>query len=57
MWARFNLWPLDNPAAAFPRRRSATDIATPGPHNRPLAYPYNRWHSSQWTVNQAVGSS
>ena len=41
------------PAAAFPLPRSATDIATPGPHNRPLAFPYNLWHSSQWTVNQA----
>ena len=41
-----------------PRRRSRSHatrrgIATPGPHNRPLAYPYNRWHASQWTVNQA----
>ena len=53
LWARFNAVAVDNPAAAFPQRRSAADIATPGPHNRPLAFPYNRWHSSQWTVNQA----
>ena len=31
----------------------AAEIATPGPHNRPLAYPYNVRHASQWTVNQA----
>ena len=26
----------------------------PGPGNRPLAFPYNRWHASQWTVDQAT---
>jgi acetyl-CoA C-acetyltransferase len=52
LWARFNAVAVDNPEAAFPQPRDATDIATPGPHNRPLAYPYNRWHASQWTVNQ-----
>ena len=25
----------------------------PAPGNRPLAYPYNRWHASQWTVDQS----
>jgi acetyl-CoA C-acetyltransferase len=53
LWARFNAVAVHNPAAAFPERRDATDIASPGPHNRPLSYPYNRWHSSQWTVDQA----
>ena len=42
-----------NPDAAFPQRLDAAGIATPGPHNRPLSFPYNRWHSSQWTVDQA----
>ena len=53
LWSRFNAVAGHNPAAAFPLRRDAADIDTPGPHNRPLSYPYNRWHSSQWTVNQA----
>jgi acetyl-CoA C-acetyltransferase len=53
LWARYNAVAVHNPEAAFPQRRAAADIAAAGPHNRPLAYPYNRWHSSQWTVNQA----
>jgi len=54
LWSRFNQVAQHNPLAAFPAPRSATDIATPGPKNRPLAYPYNKWHASQWTVNQAA---
>jgi acetyl-CoA C-acetyltransferase len=53
LWARCNAVAQHNPLAAFPSPRSAEDIATPGPRNRPLAYPYNLWHSSQWTVDQA----
>ena len=53
LWARFNAVAAHNPEAAFPQPRDAADIATPGPHNRPLSFPYNRWHSSQWTVDQA----
>lgn len=54
LWSRFNQVAQRNPLAAFPLPRSATDIATPGPKNRPLAYPYNKWHVSQWTVDQAA---
>jgi acetyl-CoA C-acetyltransferase len=54
LWSRFNRVAQDNPLAAFPSPRSASEIATPGPGNRPLAYPYNKWHSSQWTVDQAA---
>ena len=54
LWSRFNRVAQDNPLAAFPSPRSANEIATPGPGNRPLAYPYNKWHSSQWTVDQAA---
>ncbi len=53
LWARFNAVAQRNPDAAFPAPRTAEDIATPGPKNRPLAHPYNLWHSSQWTVDQA----
>jgi acetyl-CoA C-acetyltransferase len=44
---------VHNPDAAFGAPRSAAEIATPGPRNRPLAHPYNVWHSSQWTVDQS----
>jgi acetyl-CoA C-acetyltransferase len=54
LWARFNLVARDNPSAAFPAPRSAAAISTPGPRNRPLAHPYNVWHASQWTVDQAA---
>jgi len=54
LWSRFNLVAQDNPAAAFPERMSATPIDTPSPSNRPLSFPYNKWHASQWTVNQAA---
>jgi acetyl-CoA C-acetyltransferase len=52
LWARFNQVAQANPEALFPTPRSAMDIATPGPKNRPLAYPYNVRHASQWTVDQ-----
>ena len=53
LWARFNTVARGNPQAAFPTPRSAEEIARPGPTNRPLASPYNLWHSSQWTLDQA----
>ncbi len=53
LWARFNTAAQTNPDAAFAQPRTATDIATPGPRNRPLAFPYNVWHASQWTVDQS----
>ena len=53
LWSRFNTVATRNPDAAFGTPRSAREIATPGPGNRPLAYPYNLWHSTQWTVDQA----
>ncbi len=53
LWARFNAVAVHNPEAAFPQARDESDLAVAGPHNRPLAFPYNRWHSSQWTVNQS----
>ena len=32
----------------------AQALDTPSASNRPLAFPYNKWHSTQWTVNQAA---
>jgi acetyl-CoA C-acetyltransferase len=54
LWARFNQVAQGNPAAAFPAPMTAEDIARASPANRPLAFPYNKWHSTQWTVNQAA---
>ena len=53
LWARFNAVAAHNPDAAFGAPRTAAEIAMPGPRNRPLAYPYNVWHASQWTVDQS----
>jgi acetyl-CoA C-acetyltransferase len=54
LWARFNRIATANPDAAFPTPMGAEAIATPSRSNRPLAFPYNKWHSTQWTVNQAA---
>ena len=53
LWARFNEVARENPEAEFGQPRLAGEIASPGPGNRPLAYPYNKWHASQWTVDQS----
>lgn len=54
LWERMNAVAVGNPDAAFPERMDAARIATASPDNRPLAFPYNKWHSTQWTVNQAA---
>ncbi len=54
LWERYNLVARTNPKAAFPRAMDAAAIDTPSASNRPLAFPYNKWHSSQWTVDQAA---
>ncbi len=55
LWARYNAVATTNPDAAFGEPRDAVAIDTPGASNRPLAFPYNKWHASQWTVDQAAG--
>jgi len=52
--ARFNQVAQANPEAAFGAPMSAEQIAALGPHNRPLAFPYGKWHASQWTVDQGA---
>jgi acetyl-CoA C-acetyltransferase len=54
LWARFNQVARSNPDAAFPAPLDAEYLAAPSASNRPLAFPYNKWHSTQWTVNQAA---
>ena len=53
LWAAFNRVAQTNPAAAFPTPRTEQFLARAGPGNRPLAFPYAKWHSSQWAVDQA----
>jgi len=52
--ARFNAVARTNPEAAFPEPRSADDLLRLDVGNRPLAYPYGKWHASQWTVDQGA---
>ncbi len=54
LWEAFNRVARGNPRAAFPAPLGAEVIDTPSPDNRPLAFPYNKWHASQWTVDQAA---
>jgi len=54
LWEGFNRVARDNPEAAFPEPMDAGTIDTPSASNRPLAFPYNKWHATQWTVNQAA---
>jgi acetyl-CoA C-acetyltransferase len=54
LWARFNEVAQQNPNAWNRAPMTADDIRTPGPRNRPLAFPYNKWHNSQWNVDQAA---
>ncbi len=53
LWQRFNRVAADFPDAAFPEPRDAAFLREPGPGNRPLAFPYAKWHSTQWAVDQA----
>lgn len=54
LWASFNEVAQRNPLAAFPAPRTAAFLREPAPDNRPLAFPYNKWHATQWTVDQAA---
>ncbi len=54
VWAGFNEVAQTNPKAAFPTPMSAVNIREPSDTNRMLAFPYNKWHNSQWAVDQAA---
>jgi acetyl-CoA C-acetyltransferase len=54
LWSRFNAVARTNPEAAFPVAMSAGALLEFGPEHRPLAFPYGKWHASQWTVDQAA---
>jgi acetyl-CoA C-acetyltransferase len=54
LWASFNEVAQGNPDAWHRAPMGAQAIATPSAQNRPLAFPYQKWHNSQWNVDQAA---
>lgn len=52
LWAAFNRVANANLDAVFGDARDAAFLRTAGPGNRPLAFPYAKWHSTQWAVDQ-----
>ncbi len=54
VWHGYNRVAGDNPLADFGAPMSAAEIRDPSPGNRPMAFPYNKWHNSQWSVDQAA---
>jgi acetyl-CoA C-acetyltransferase len=54
LWSRFDAVAGRNPHAAFAGARSAEFLSTPGPSNRPIAFPYNKWHITQMNVDQSM---
>jgi acetyl-CoA C-acetyltransferase len=54
LWAGFNRVARTNPMAAFGEPRTEEFLRVAGPGNRPLAFPYAKWHVTQWSVDQAA---
>ncbi|HEU5302915.1 MAG TPA: acetyl-CoA acetyltransferase [Acidimicrobiia bacterium] len=54
LWVACNEVARTNPYAAFPAPRDADFLREPTADNRRLAFPYNKWHATQWTVDQAA---
>jgi acetyl-CoA C-acetyltransferase len=54
IWCRFNEVARHNPRADFAAAMTPEEIRDPGSANRPIAWPYNKWHNSQWGVDQAA---
>lgn len=54
LWARSSRVAAENPFAWLPRERTAADIVTPGPANRPIAWPYTKLMVANPVVNQGA---
>ena len=54
LYAAFDAVAGKNPRAAFAGGRTAEFLRTPGPRNRPIAFPYNKWHVTQMNVDQSA---
>lgn len=55
MYEQFNLQAVDNPHAWNRESISADSIRNPVGKNKMLAFPYTKYHNSQWNVDQAAG--
>jgi acetyl-CoA C-acetyltransferase len=53
LWARFDAVASANPDAPFAGSRTAAQLRSSDDGNRPLAFPYHKWHATQWSVDQA----
>jgi acetyl-CoA C-acetyltransferase len=53
-WAAWNIVARDNVDAWNRQVMSPDDIRATGPRNKPIAFPYNKWHVSQMNVDQAA---
>jgi acetyl-CoA C-acetyltransferase len=54
LWAEFSRVAATNPNAALPQPVSSQVIATPGPSNRMIGFPYTKLLNSNNSVNQAA---
>lgn len=54
LWARFSAAAADNPHAALRRPVSSLEIATPGPGNRMIGFPYTKLLCANNHVDQAA---
>jgi acetyl-CoA C-acetyltransferase len=54
LWAGFSEVASRFPHAAFPEARDAAFLREPSKANRPVAFPYNKWHCAQMHVDQAA---
>jgi acetyl-CoA C-acetyltransferase len=53
LYAGFSRVAATNPRAAFPTPRDEAFLREPSERNRPMAFPYNKWHCAQMNVDQA----
>jgi acetyl-CoA C-acetyltransferase len=55
LWARFDAVAAGNPNAEFAGPpHTAAELAQTTEQNRLLAFPYNKWHSTQWALDHGA---
>jgi acetyl-CoA C-acetyltransferase len=54
LWAGFSAVAAQFPHAVVREPRDAAFIREPSASNRPIAFPYNKWHCAQMNVDQAA---
>lgn len=54
LWSRFSRIAAENPYAWTRKHRSAREIVTPGPDNRPIAFPYTKYMTSLVSVDMGA---